>query len=76
MCRVGDSESQLKCEILVPSGERLVNDYRVYCLGGDGKISRAHWYQAVSLESVIELARENHEASIAKYGKALSAWRR
>ena len=38
-----------------------MHDYRVYCLGRDGKISNAHWYQAESLEPMIELVRENHK---------------
>ena len=38
-----------------------MHNYRVYCLGRDGKISRAHWYPAESLEPVIELVREKHK---------------
>jgi hypothetical protein len=33
-------------------------DYRLYCLGGDGKITAADWIDAESDEAAIAVARE------------------
>ena len=42
-----------------PKGARSSSpDYRLYCLGGDGKITAADWIDAESDESAIAIARD------------------
>ena len=61
ICRAADSEKCVNRAITVSWGERLVHDYRVYCVDKIGKITTASWIEADSVEHAVEIVRDTHK---------------